>query len=187
MKFCHFILLITLLSLYACQSLGLFHEQFLKEIKKFETDITNDHLNNAVNKYMKQNKIGKEYTLKTVNLDHIYSNCNLDFEIQLVQSQELPASNHQIAHINIGGALIPGITPKYKNYWRCVIGVVIKGSEPNTVYSLMYNLNFEFNKSTFEKDYNVNLSYVDEKEVVNFILYTIAYKIYTDELLPIKG
>ena len=33
-------------------------------------------------------------------------NCNLDFEVRLVRSFLLPASDHQIAHINIGGALM---------------------------------------------------------------------------------
>ena len=97
--------LISFLSLYSCQSLGLFHEQFLIEINKFKPNNTNDELKRAVKDFVTKVEIKKGYTLKTVDLSNVMANCNLDFEINLVQSSVLPASNHLIAHINIGGAL----------------------------------------------------------------------------------
>jgi len=105
MKIYHIMFLISFLSLYSCQSLGLFHEQFLIEINKFKPNNINDELKRAVKDFVTKVEIKKGYTLKTVDLSNVMANCNLDFEINLVQSSVLPASNHLIAHINIGGAL----------------------------------------------------------------------------------
>ena len=115
MKIYYFILFLSLLSLYSCQSIGLFHEQYLQEINKFKTNIENVLLKNAVNDYIKTTKITKNRSIKTVDLSNVFANCNLDFEINLVKSLVLPASNHQIAHINIGGALMNKTEkPKFK-------------------------------------------------------------------------
>ena len=148
-----FLLLLSLLSLCSCYiSLGLFAPQFYKEIEKFKYEIYNDYLDRALREYVKTIKIGKESTLKHVDLDHITDTCNLDFEIELVQSLDLPASNHQINHISIGGALIIGVIPTFKNYWKATIGVVLKDTaEPNYVHSLLYHLTVDFNKSDFEE------------------------------------
>ena len=114
--------------------------------------------------------------------------CNLDFEIKLVQSDPLPASDHQINHINIGGLLIPGQKPKYKNFWAATIGVVIKNNgEFNSVYSLMYKLKVDFNKVTFMKTAGLDLTNVDERVLVNYIIYNQCLKIYNEELLPVKS
>ena len=103
----NFILLLSLLSLYSCYiSLGLFAPQFYKEIDRFKYIIYNDSLDRSLREYTKTLKVGKEYNLKHVDLNNIEKTCNLDFEIELVQSFDLPASNHQINHINVGGALI---------------------------------------------------------------------------------
>ena len=114
------ILFLALLSLYSFQSLGLFSEQFLKEINKIKpTALYKDKvLSKMISKYFKLYKMEKSHTVKTVDLANIYKTCNLDFEVDLVQ-EFLPASDHQINHINIGGALIPGQTPHYVNKWVC--------------------------------------------------------------------
>ena len=188
MKIYYFILFLSLLSLYSCQSIGLFHEPFLQEINKFKTNIESYLLKNAVNDYIKTIKITKNRSIKTVDLSNVFANCNLDFEINLVKSLVLPASNHQIAHINIGGALMNKTEkPKFINYEACKIGVAIKGSEPNTVYSLMYDITFEFNRTYFNEVYNMNLTYDDEGEVIRYIFYTVAYEIYIFNIFPVKN
>ena len=187
MQSCKFILLLSLLSLYSCISLGLFASTFYKEIQKFKYEITNDSLDRALREYVKKSKIGKESTLKNVDLAHIMETCNLDFEIELVKSFELPASDHQIAHINIGGALIQGQTPHYKNFWKATIGVVLENTvEPNHVYSLLYHLTVDFNKYAFETDLGRTLD-IDELDLVHAIFYNLCLEIYEKELLPVKG
>ena len=188
MKICYFILSLSLLSLCSCQSIGLFHEPFLQEINKFKTNIENEELKNAVNDFIRTNKITKNHSIKTVDLSNVYANCNLDFEVRLVRSFLLPASDHQIAHINIGGALMSkDEKPKFINYEACTIGVAIKGSEPNTVYSLLYDIKFEFNRTSFNEIYNMNLTYDDEGKVIRYIFYTVAYEIYIYNIFPVKN
>ena len=185
MKICYFILSLSLLSLYSCQSIGLFHEPFLEEINKFKPNIENEELKNAVKDFIRTNKITKNHTIKTVDLSNVYANCFLDFEVRLVKSFLLPASDHQISHINIGGALInKDDKPKFINYEACTIGVAIKGSEPQTVYSLLYYITFEFNRTSFNEIYNMNLTYDDEGTVIRYIFYTIAYEIYIFNIFP---
>ena len=183
-----FLLLLSLLSLYYCYiSLGLFAPQFYKEIENFKYEIYNDSLDRALREYVKTIKIGKESTLKHVDLAHIPDTCNLDFEIELVQSFDLPASNHQINHINIGGALILGVIPTYKNYWKATIGVVLEDTaEPNYVHSLLYHLTVDFNKSDFEQYLGRNLD-IDELDLVHAVFYNKCLEIYLNELLPVKG
>ena len=114
-----FILFIALLSLFTCQSLGLFKEQFLFEINKFKPSLKDKNLEKIIVKFAQLYTVEYSHTVKTVDLKNIMKTCNLDFEIKLVQSDPLPASNHQINHINIGGRLIPGQTPKYKKLLGC--------------------------------------------------------------------
>ena len=186
MKSCKFILLFSLLSLYSCTSLGLFASTFYKEIQKFKYEITNDYLDRALREYVKKSQIGKESTLKNVDLANIMETCHLDFEIELVESFWLPASDHQINHINIGGVFIPGQTPHFKNFWKATIGVVLENTvEPNHVYSLLYHLTVDFNKNAFETELGVSLD-IDELDLVHAIFYNLCLQIYTDELLPVK-
>ena len=182
------ILLLALLSLYSFQSLGLFSEQFLKEINKIKPiALYKDKvLSKMISKYIKLYKMEKSHTVKTVDLANIYKTCNLDFEVDLVQ-EFLPASDHQINHINIGGALIPGQTPHDVNKWVCTVGVAIENlGEPNSVYSLLYNLSTTFTKSSLLRDSGLDLSDIDETELVNYFFYTELLKIYNEEILPIK-
>ena len=183
-----FILFIALLSLFTCQSLGLFKEQFLFEINKFKPSLKDKNLEKIIVKFAQLYNVEYSHTVKTVDLKNIMKTCNLDFEIKLVQSDPLPASDHQINHIKIGGRLIPGQTPKYKNFWAATIGVVIKNNgEFNSVYSLMYKLKVDFNKITFMKTAGLDLTSVDERVLVNYIIYNQCLKIYNKELLPVKS
>ena len=184
----NFILLLSLLSLYSCYiSLGLFAPQFYKEIDRFKYIIYNDSLDRSLREYTKTLKVGKEYNLKHVDLNNIEKTCNLDFEIELVQSFDLPASNHQINHINVGGALISKITQTYNNYWKATIGVVLEDTaEPNYVHLLVYHVIADFSKSGFEEYLNRKLD-MDELDLVHAFFYNICFDIYENELLPIKG
>ena len=183
-----FILLITLWSLYSCQSLGLFSEQFLKELKNIKPRLLlTKEIENGLINYMASNKIEKSHTVKSVDLNNIYSTCNLDFEISLVQTTPLPASNNLIAHINIGGLLIPGMPRHYVNKWACTFGVVIKNnSEFNSVYSLIYNLSTSFNLNSFMEETGLDLSGYDERELAKYIFYTQLLDIYNKEIFPVK-
>ena len=183
-----FILLITLWSLYSCQSLGLFSEQFLKELKNIKPRLLlTKEIENGLINYMASNKIEKSHTVKSVDLNNIYSTCNLDFEISLVQTTPLPASNNLIAHINIGGLLIPGMPRRYVNKWACTFGVVIKNnSEFNSVYSLIYTLSTSFNLNSFMEETGLDLSGYDERELAKYIFYTQLLDIYNKEIFPVK-
>ena len=186
-----FIILISLWSLYSCVSYGLFAEQFLKETYKIKPKfaIKDKILTKVITKYLSSYKVVVEgKTLKTVDLDNILDNCNLEFEINLVQSAELPASNHQISHINIGGLIIPGQPRNFKNFWSCYIGVVIDGiGEPNKVYSLLYHLTVDFNISNFVKDSGLDLDEINEQELAYYLFYLECLRIYNEELSPIKS
>ena len=187
-----FILLLSLWSLYSCVSLGLFAEQFLQESSKIKPIFAEEDkvLIKVISKYIQSNKVvvEAEKTLKTVDLDNILENCNLDFEIELVQTPKLPASNHHIAHINIGGLLIPGQPRNYKNFWSCYIGVVIKGiGEPNKVYSLLYHLTVDFSINEFIKDSGIDLKQINEKDIASYLFYLECLRIYNEELSPVKS
>ena len=187
-----FILLLSLWSLYSCVSLGLFAEQFLQESSKIKPIFAEEDkvLIKVISKYIQSNKVvvEAEKTLKTVDLDNILENCNLDFEIELVQTPKLPASNHHIAHINIGGLLIPGQPRNYKNFWSCYIGVVIKGiGEPNKVYSLLYHLTVDFSINEFIKDSGLDLKQINEKDIASYLFYLECLRIYNEELSPVKS
>ena len=182
------IFVLALFSLISCQSLGLFHEQFLKEIYTFKPYIDDPELFEQIAKYWKTFKIEESRTVKTVDLNNIHKTCNLDFEIKLVQSETLPASDHQIAHINIGGLIVPGQTPKFTNFWAATIGVVIKNlGEKDSVYSLLYHLKLDFNKYDFMRYSGLDLTDIDERVIVDYIFYNECYRIYEEELFPVKG
>ena len=183
-----FIIFIALWSLYSCQSLGLFSEQFLKEVNKIKPNLLlTKEISNALDQFMITNKLEKSYTVKSVNLNNIYATCSSDFEVELVQLKPLPASNNLIANINIGGALIPGQTPHYVNKWACTFGVVIKNnSEFNSVYSLVYNLVTRFNAYSFMQETGLDLTGYDGRELAKYIFYKQLLTIYNEEVLPKK-
>ena len=175
-----FILLLSLLSLYSCQSLGLFAEKFLQESYKIKPIFAakNKILTKVISKYVKSYKVESKHTLKTVDLTNIEENCDLEFEIELVQSQKLPASNHLIEHKSTG-----------KKQWSCLVGVVINGviGEPNKVHSLVYYLSVDFSKSELVRDSGLDLDEIDEKELASYLFYMECLRIYDEELSPIKS
>lgn len=171
------ILLISLLSLSSCYiSLGLFAEQFYTEINTFQYIIYNDYLDWKLREYTKTLKVGKEHTLTHVDLKNIEKTCKLDFEIELVKRKDLPASNHEINHINTGN----------ENYWLTTIGVVLKDTaDPNYVHLLLYHVKADFSKAGFEKYLGGKLE-MDELDLVHAFFYNICYQIYENDILPIK-
>jgi len=191
MKRYYFLLLLSLLSLYSCQSLGLFTEQYYQEINTIIPNIKikiSDDIKKAISEHIKKIKIGKVHIIKTVNLSNIKETCSELFEIKLVENSILPASNHDLFHTYFGGSVINiGDTPKFVDLVTCQIGVAIKGSEPNTVYLLLYLFTFEFSMREINEEYNLNLSNEYEKEILNYMFYKIAYEVYIYELLPIKS
>ena len=143
----------------------------------------------VITKYVRQYKVVIESkTQKTVDLDNILDNCNLDFEINLVQSPELPASNHLINHVNICCLLIPGQPSNFKNFWSCYIWVVIDGiEEPNKVYSLLYHLTVDFNLNNLYRDSGLDLDEIKEEDLAHYLFYLECLRIYDEELSLIKS
>ena len=114
------------------------------------------------------------------------SNCHLDFEINLVKSESLPASDHLINHIIVGGVIIPGekIIENKNDLWAGNVGVVLK-KDSQFVYSLIFDLNVHFDKDSFVKKSGDYLKDIDEEILVNSIFYNkcvdIAENLLTGE------
>ena len=51
----------------------------------------------------------------------------------------------------------------------------------------MYDIKFEFNRTSFNEVYNMNLTYDDEGKVIRYIFYTVAYDIYIYNIFPVKN
>ena len=107
-----FILFIALWSLYSCQSLGLFAPKFLQEISKIRPIL--DFMDAPfipLRPYLDSYKVEKKRTVKSVDLNNVLDNCEEDFEIDLVESPTLPASNH-----HIGSGFVKIFYKKYRKY-----------------------------------------------------------------------
>ena len=176
---------IMLWSLYICQ-LSLFKEQFIEEINKFKPDFGDKMLNKIITKIAKAYLVESSYTVKTVDLNNILNNCGLDFEVNLVKSQNFPASNHLISHIIVGGLIIPGqeYKPRKNDLWAWYVGVVLR-KDSNHVYSLVYDLRVHFDKTSFIEKSGLDLSEVDERLIVQSIFYNKCLKIVETEIQSI--
>ena len=177
-------------SLYSCQTLYFFKEQFKSEVEKIKPEIEDRALDKLINKVAKTYTLEWSHTIKAVDLSNILKTCTLDFEINLVKSPILPASDHLIAHIIVGGLIIPGQEQvKRKNdLWRCSVGVVIEyGEIPNTVYLLTYELAVHFDKQSFEQKAGTDLTSIDAHVLANSIFYNALLSIIEKEIEPIKG
>ena len=177
-------------SLYSCQTLYFFKKQFKSEVAKIKPEIEDRALDKLINKVAKTYTLEWSHTIKAVDLSNILKTCTLDFEINLVKSPILPASDHLIAHIIVGGLIIPGQEQvKRKNdLWRCSVGVVIEyGEIPNTVYLLTYELAVHFDKQSFEQKAGTDLSSIDDHVLANAIFYNALLSIIEKEIEPIKG
>ena len=176
-------------SLYSCQSLYFFKKQFKAEVEKIKPEMADRALDKLINKVAKTYKMEWSHTIKAADLSNILKTCTSDFEVNLVKSPVLPASNHLIAHIIIGGLIIPGQEQvKRKNdLWRGSVGVVIEyGNIPNTVYILTYELAVHFDRESFEKKAGTDLSSVDDRVLANAIFYNALLSIIEKEIKPIK-
>ena len=164
-----------------------FKDQFIEEINKFKPDFGDKVLEKTITKIAKTYSVEASFTNKVVDLNNIFDTCHLDFEINLVKSEELPASNHLIAHIIVGGLIIPGqeYKPKKNDLWAGNVGVAIK-KDSETVYSLVYDLRVHFDKTSFTEKAGVDLSEVDEELMVHSIFYNKCLEIAEKEMAPIK-
>ena len=174
-----FKIFIMLLPLFSCNlPLSGYKNQFIVEINKFKPNFNDKALEKMITKIAKTYSVESSYTNKIVDLNHILNNCHLDFEIDLVQSETLPASSHLIAHIIVGGLIIPGQTPKKNknDLWAANVGVAIK-KDAKHVYSLVYDLNVHFDKESFMEKSGLDLSDVNEQELVNSIFYNKCLEI----------
>ena len=178
------ILFLLIFSLFYCQlPLNEFKEQFILEINKFKPKYDDKILEKNINKFAKTYLVQSSYTNKVVELNHIFNTCHLDFEINLVKSDVLPASNHLIAHIIVGGLIIPGQEQKpIKNdLWAANVGVVLE-NDLNTVYSLIYDLKVHFDKKSFVEKSGLDLDNISEETLVNSIFYNKCLEIAENEM-----
>ena len=164
-----------------------FKDQFIEEINKFKPDFGDKVLEKTITKIAKTYTVEASFTNKVVDLNNIFDTCHLDFEINLVESEDLPASNHLIAHIIVGGLIIPGqeYKPRKNDLWAGNVGVAIK-KDSETVYSLVYDLRVHFDKTSFIEKAGVDLSEVDEELMVHSIFYNKCLEIAEKEMAPIK-
>ena len=177
-------------SLYSCQSLYFFKKQFKEEVEKIKPVIEDKALEKLIHKVAKTYTMEWSHTIKAVDLSNILKTCHLDFEINLVKSPVLPASDHLIAHIIVGGLIIPGQEQvKRKNdLWRGSVGVVINyGNDLNTVYLLTYDLGVHFDKQSFEQKAGADLSSIDDHALADAIFYNTLLSIIEKEIEPIKA
>ena len=182
------IIFFVLLSLYSSQlSLNSFREVFLSEVKKFKPDFKDKALNREITKIAKTYFVESSYTNKIVDLNHIFDTCHLDFEIDLVKSANLPVSDHLIAHIIVGGLIIPGEEhKKTKNdLWAANVGVVLE-KDSESVYSLIYDLRVHVDKDSFALKSGLDLTEVDERDLVYSIFYNKCLEIAKIQMADIK-
>ena len=182
------IIFIMFWSLYLCQlPLEQFREQFLEEINKFKPDFGDKVLEKTIIKAAKTYLVQASFTNKVVDLNNILRTCHLDFEINLVKSENLPASNHLINHIIIGGVIYPGeeYKPTKNDLWAGNVGVAIR-KDSDTVYSLLFELSVHFDKTSFSEISGLDLREVNENLIVNYIFYNKCLEIAETEMMPIE-
>ena len=175
------ICLMMILSLISCQ-LYTFKDKFILEVEKMKPQINDKSLEKIISKIASTYNVEMSNTLKTVDLKNVIRTCHLDFEINLVRSKTLPASNHQIGHIIVGGLIRPGQPrPKIKNdLWRCTVGVAqAKGT--NTVSLLTYFLSVHFDITSFAEKAGVDLTGINERDLAQAIFYQKLLKVIKNE------
>ena len=173
-----YIAIFLLVACYYSIPLSNYKQQFEIEINKFKPVFEDKDLGKLVAKLAKEYEAEYSFTNKVVDLNNVFKTCHLDFEINLVNSKELPASNHLINHIIVGGLIIPG--QKYKrrknDLWACNVGVVLR-KDDNTVYSLLYDMRVHYDRNTFMKKAPAEVKNVDDTQIVNQIFYNKCYEI----------
>ena len=171
------VFLMMALSLISCQ-LYSFKNEFMAEVEKMKPQIKDKSLEKTISKIASTYNVEMSNTIKTVDLNDVFKTCHLDFEINLVKSKNLPASNQQIGHIIVGGLLRPGMPrPKIKNdLWKCTVGVA-KAKNSNTVSLLTYFLSVHFDKTSFVEKAGVELPDIDERVLAHAIFYNKLLKV----------
>ena len=163
----------------------IFKEQLIKEINKIKPTIENKSLENSILNLSQQYLVTSQKSIKQVEKNDVMKYCNLDFEINLVNNKVLPASNHQIGHIIVGGLRIPGMKPPVKKHlndlWKCSIGVAVE-KDFATIELLTYVLDVHLNEDTFNeacKKSGINLkkNELEEHALVNAIFFNEGLKI----------
>ena len=167
-----------------------FKEKLIQEINTLKPELDNKSLENSILLISKEYLVNSNKIIKEVNKQNVFENCNLDFDINLVQSKTLPASNHLIGHIIVGGLRRPGIPPpqnkNLNDLWRCSIGVAIE-KDINIVELLKYELEAHLNEDTFNeacKKAGVNIQRNDienERILASAIFYHQGLKIIQNE------
>ena len=73
---------------------NIFKEYLIKEINELKPKIENDKsLENSLLSLAKEYIVTSSKNIKSVEKKNVMKNCNLDFEINLVESKTLPSSN----------------------------------------------------------------------------------------------
>ena len=166
-----------------------FKEKLIQEINTLKPELDNKSLENSILLISKEYLVNSNKIIKEVNKQNVFENCNLDFDINLVQSKTLPASNHLIGHIIVGGLRRPGIhPPQNKNLndlWRCSIGVAIE-KDINIVELLKYELEAHLNEDTFNEacnkaKINIQKDNIDDRTLARAIFYHEGLKIIKNE------
>ena len=169
---------------------NIFKEYLIKEINELKPKIENDKsLENSLLSLAKEYIVTSSKNIKSVEKKNIMKNCNLDFEINLVESKTLPSSNHQIGHIIVGGLRRPGINPPVKKHmndlWKCSIGIAVE-KDINTIELLTYVLDAHLNEDTFKEackksGNNLQREEIDERILANTIFYCEGLNIIKKE------
>ena len=99
----------------------------------------------------------------------------------------MPASDHLISHIIVGGLIIPGEEQKQtkNDLWAADVGVVLE-KDSESVYSLLYRLTVHVDKDSFALKSGLDLTEVDEEDLVNSIFYNECLEIAENQMADIE-
>ena len=168
------------------QSKNIFKTKLIEEVNKLKPNIPDKNLEELILKVSKEYSVEISKNIKQVDKNNVFDSCSLDFEINLVQSKNLPASNHLIGHRIVGGLRIPGrplpINPN--DLWNCSLGVSVEKN--NTIIELLiYKLSSHLNENTFNEacqksGVSLKREEIDERTLANAIFYHKGLKIINE-------
>ena len=170
------------------QNKNVFKDNLILEVNKLHPNIEDKNLENQILKISKEYLVNSSKNIKQVDKNDVFKFCNLDFEINLVNSKILPASNHLIGHIIVGGLRRPGINPAARPHpndlWRCSFGVAVE-KDSKFVDLLTYGLETHLNEDTFNEacqkaGVNLKREEVEERLLANAIFYNYGLKLINE-------